>query len=84
MPNWRIVATSSFVKDFRNLSVSLQGRILKDLEALRLNPYSGLKLTSTKAGKWRIRIGNYRIRYDIIGNDIILHRVRHRSRIYGE
>jgi len=77
-----VVITPSFEKDFRALPLSAQERILKTLEALEVNPHTGRKLTSAKIGKWRIRVGDYRIRYDILGNDIILYRVRHRSQVY--
>lgn len=33
-------------------------------------------------GQWRIRFGDYRIRYDIIGKDVILHSVKNRKDIY--
>jgi len=46
------------------------------------NPYQGMKLTSIKIGHWRIRIGDYRIRYDIEGNKVILLRILHRKDIY--
>jgi mRNA-degrading endonuclease RelE of RelBE toxin-antitoxin system len=35
-------------------------------------------------GQWRIRVGDYRIRYDIEGNRVLLYRVRHRKDIYRE
>lgn len=33
-------------------------------------------------GQWRIRWGDYRVRYDIEEDDVILHSVRHRKEIY--
>ncbi len=44
--------------------------------------YQGIKLTSIEISKWRIRIGNYRIQYDIEGNKVILLRILHRKDIY--
>ena len=83
MPEWRIVVTHSFEKDFRNLGSDTRPRVLDALQSLQSNPQAGRKLAAAKIGKWRIRIGDYRVRYDIIGNDVVLYRVRHRSRIYG-
>jgi mRNA-degrading endonuclease RelE of RelBE toxin-antitoxin system len=42
------------------------------------------KLTNVAAGEgqWRIAIGTYRIRYDIVGHDVILHSIRHRREAY--
>ena len=33
---------------------------------------------------WRIRVGDYRIRYDIEGDRVLLYRVRHRRDIYRD
>lgn len=41
-----------------------------------------MKLASIKIGKWRIRIGDYRIRYDIEGDKVVLLRILHRKDIY--
>ncbi|MBI3261362.1 hypothetical protein HYZ64_03275 [Candidatus Berkelbacteria bacterium] len=37
------------------------------------------KLTDEKRGEWRIRSGNYRIRYDIAENRILVHEVFDRT-----
>jgi len=36
------------------------------------------------SGEWRIRVGNYRIRYRIEGNSVVITRVAHRSEVYGD
>ena len=36
------------------------------------------------SGEWRIRVGNYRIRYGIEGNWVVITRVAHRSEVYGD
>lgn len=33
-------------------------------------------------GQWRIRVGIYRVRYDIAGRDIVLYSFRHRREVY--
>ena len=33
-------------------------------------------------GQWRIRIGDYRLRYDIVGRDVLLYSFRHRREVY--
>jgi mRNA-degrading endonuclease RelE of RelBE toxin-antitoxin system len=54
------------------------------LEALETDPYQGTKLTNVSVGAWRVRVGDYRIRYDIEGNQVFLYRVRHRRDIYRD
>ena len=33
-------------------------------------------------GQWRIRWREYRLRYDILGKDVVLHSFRHRKEAY--
>ena len=33
-------------------------------------------------GQWRIRVGDYRLRYDIIQRDVVLYSFRHRREAY--
>lgn len=40
------------------------------------------KLTDVDYGKWRLRLGDYRIRYDINGSKVILHSIKNRKDAY--
>jgi len=35
-------------------------------------------------GQWRIRAGDYRLRYDVFGHDIVLYALRHRKEAYWD
>jgi mRNA-degrading endonuclease RelE of RelBE toxin-antitoxin system len=52
------------------------------IEWIAQNPHAGIRVRHKETGGWRWRVGDYRIRYDIAGNDVVLHRVRHRREIY--
>jgi addiction module RelE/StbE family toxin len=71
-----------FRKDLQRLDSALHRRILDALGKLRDTPYQGRKLAGVGVGKWRIRIGDYRVRYDIERNAVLLYRVRKREDIY--
>jgi len=80
---YQIIPAKTFLKDLEkrvNPQCALQ--IEKAINKLAKNPYQGIKLASIKIGKWRIRIGNYRIRYDIEGDKVVLLRILHRKDIY--
>ncbi|MBI3091796.1 MAG: type II toxin-antitoxin system RelE/ParE family toxin [Candidatus Tectomicrobia bacterium] len=48
------------------------------------SPRHGKKFSGVKSGQWRVRVGEYRIRYDIRGNRVHLHRVRRRGESYRD
>ena len=82
MSGYNLKATPTFRKDLQKLDAQTHERILKVLEKLEDDPFVGKKLKSVKVGSWRIRVGQYRVRYDIIGKDVVFHRVCHRKTIY--
>jgi len=80
---YQIIPTKTFLKDLeKRIDPQYARQIEKVIDKLAKNPYQGIKLTSIKIGQWRIRIGDYRIRYDIEGNKVILLRILHRKDIY--
>jgi mRNA interferase RelE/StbE len=81
---YRIVPTRVFTKDFRRLSPEAQQRILDALEKMQQDPYQGRNVLAVKTGTWRWRAGDYRIRYDIEGEDVVLLHVRHRREVYRD
>jgi len=54
-------------------------RAIKDIQ--RLEPYA-IRLTESKLGTYRFRIGDYRAIFDLEGNEIVVLRVGHRRDIY--
>jgi mRNA interferase RelE/StbE len=84
VPPYHLVISNRFRRDLRRLDGIMHRRVLEVLEALQENPQQGSQLTNVPIGKWRIRVGDYRIRYDIEGDQVLLYRVRHRKDIYRE
>jgi len=69
----------------QNLSPALdtvESHPLKTLERIQADPYRGRRLVNVTVGQWRDRVGDYRIRYDIKGQVVVLHVVRHRKEVY--
>ena len=40
------------------------------------------QLTDSRIGEYRLRIGDYRVLFDLIGNEIVILRVQHRKDVY--
>jgi mRNA interferase RelE/StbE len=84
VPRYELVISNRFRRDLRRLDAQVHRRVLAALDELQANPYQGQQLTEVQIGQWRIRVGDYRIRYDIEGNRVLLYRVRHRKDIYRD
>jgi len=70
-------------RDIRKLDPAIQKRIKKKLELYKLDPLQHAeKLSSSELGSYRFRIGDYRVIFDIDGEQIVILRVGHRREIY--
>jgi mRNA interferase RelE/StbE len=79
---YRLVIAKRFARDLKRLDRQVQGRVLEALERLEADPYRGEKVVAQETGSWRLRVGDWRIRYDIVGEEVHLLRVRHRREVY--
>lgn len=81
---YRLIIAPGFTRDLRRLDRQLQPRILEALAKLETNPYEGEKVVAAVTGTWRLRVGDWRIRYDIVGEEVHVLRVRHRREVYRQ
>ena len=88
-----VLTTPAFERDFRKASkgsAALVRALEELLGVLRNDPHNRTgqhnikKLAGLKPGEgqWRIRWRDYRLRYDIFGEEVILHSFRHRREVY--
>lgn len=81
----RLIFTQSALRQFQKLSRSVQKRIDEKLRFYLSQP-NPLKFTEslrdTRFGDWRFRIGDYRVLFDIEGDEIIVLKIGHRKDIY--
>lgn len=82
----KTVIKGSFVRDAKKLSTAIQLEIrdiLLELEQVNsLSQIKNLKKMTGYKNAYRIRIGNYRIGFLMIADELILSRVLHRKDIY--
>lgn len=85
---WTVRLTPTFRRDLERLPESHQGKVFESLRRLEVNPFGPppkiKKLKGQGAGQWRLEVWPYRVRYDIVGAEVVLYRVRHRKDIYRE
>ena len=82
---YQVVVERSAEKDLRRLAPNVRPRVIAGITALAKNPRpaGSRKLASTKRD-WRIRVGDYRIIYEIAEEIRVLriNRIRHRREAY--
>jgi mRNA interferase RelE/StbE len=85
MASYKVVFKPSVHKDFRSLPKSAAGRIFQHLEALENEPFprQSIKMSGAE-NSYRIRVGDYRIVYEVDHDhkQIAVLFVRHRKDIY--
>jgi len=74
--------TPRFLKRIKALDIEVQVQILREINILKTNPYAGKPLRGQWKGVHSLRIGNYRVLYQIKGETIFLLVVGHRKHIY--
>jgi mRNA interferase RelE/StbE len=78
-----LVYTSRAVKDISRLDSNIKTRIKESLEKYAASPISyARKMVDPVLGTYRFRVGDYRIIFDIAGNEIVVLRVGHRKDIF--
>jgi mRNA interferase RelE/StbE len=84
MEFYKIIFTKNVKKDFRKIPKPEASKILNEIAELAKNPRSS-KTKKLKGEKlFRLRVGNYRVIYDIQDNLMLIFVVKlgHRSDIY--
>ena len=81
--SYRLVYTQKAVRDIASLDAGVKKRIGITLLRFTDNPLQyAERLTNTELGGYRFRIGDYRVIFDMVGNDIVVLRAGHRKEIY--
>jgi mRNA interferase RelE/StbE len=80
----RILYKSSVGKDLKHIDSKSKERLLAEVRnVLANNPRSGEPLRGEFQGLLEIRVGDYRIIYALVGEDVLILRIRHRTKAYS-
>ncbi len=70
------------LKDLKTLDQKNIDQILAKIELLQDNLRGDLKKLTNFTPEYRLRVGKYRVLFEIEGNQIIIYRIKHRSQAY--
>lgn len=80
---YNIVYKNSVHRDLKKIDKKEASRILNAVEkTLSQHPQDNPVLTGPFAGLRKLRIGNYRVVYVILDNDVLILRIGHRKDVY--
>ena len=80
---YKVVFTKRAARDISNLEPEVKDRLKDAMTQYSEDPLShARKMIDPSLGTYRFRIGEYRVIFDIVGEEIIVLRVGHRKDIY--
>jgi mRNA interferase RelE/StbE len=81
--SYRLVYTRRAVRDIQGLDPGTKERLGSGLLRYAEDPLSHAeRLTESELGSYRFRVGDYRVIFDLEGDEIVVLRVGHRREIY--
>ena len=82
--SYRVFIPKSVHKQLNKLPASVSDSVVSKLSSLQENPRPNGSLKMQGSEGWRIRLGDYRIIYDIDDKEkaVVIRRVGHRREIY--
>ena len=80
---YEIKYKASVIHDLKKMDKQVAHRIIDEFEITILKkPDCGTPLKGQFKGMYRLRIGDYRIIYTMVKNDILVLRIGHRKKVY--
>ncbi len=70
------------LKDLKVLPESAKRRVIAKIEALRNDLAGDVKRLTNFTSEYRLRVGDYRVLFEVIEHRIIVYRIIHRKDVY--
>jgi mRNA interferase RelE/StbE len=70
-------------KDLADLTPAVRQRILPKIERLQDNLAGDVKRLTNFTPEFRLRVGDYRVLFEVEEQRVIIYRIRHRKEAYG-
>jgi mRNA interferase RelE/StbE len=70
------------VKDIEGIPIRIRSQILTQVGAMSNNLEGNVKRLTNFTPEYRLRVGSYRVLFEVEGKSIIIYRVRHRREAY--
>jgi mRNA interferase RelE/StbE len=79
---YQVVFKPRALKDLKALPAEESHRIVKKAEALKDDLAGDVKKLTGFTPEYRLRVGDYRVLFEVEGKQVVVYRVRHRKDAY--
>ena len=80
---FQIEFKSRAIKDLRDLDADTKARIVSKIEGLEDNLAGDVKRLTNFTPEYRLRVGNYRVLFEVEADRVIIYRIKHRRDAYS-
>jgi mRNA interferase RelE/StbE len=80
---YEVLLKPKAIKDLEKLPANLQTRILDKVELMQDDLSGDVKHLTNFTPEYRLRVGDYRILFEIETDAIVIYRIKHRSEAYS-
>ena len=70
------------IKDLKQLEGKTRRRLVAAIEDLENNLAGNVKRLTNFTPEYRLRVGNYRVLFEVEGTQVIVYRIKHRKDAY--
>lgn len=81
--NYQIEFKPRAIRDLEKIDQTQARRITEKIRLLKDDLAGDVKRLTDATPEFRLRVGDYRILFEINGNKVVVYRVRHRKDAYG-
>ena len=81
--NYQVEFKPKAIKDLASLPAEIQIRILTKIELMQNNLTGDVKRLTNYTPEYRLRVGDYRILFEIEEDILVIYRVKHRKDAYS-
>lgn len=86
-PTYQLLFDDKVIKDFKKIDQAWQRKILKTIKTkLIKHPLMGKNLVGDLSPYYRLRVGDYRVIYEVVEEKVIINvvKIRHRKDVYSK
>ncbi|MBW4443490.1 MAG: type II toxin-antitoxin system RelE/ParE family toxin [Plectolyngbya sp. WJT66-NPBG17] len=80
---YEVVLKPKAIKDLKKLEPTTQTRILEKVELMQDNLQGDVKHLTNFTPEYRLRVGDYRILFELEEEAIVIYWIKHRSKAYS-